>query len=172
GSHFLEGPFTLDAGHYRVEAFSSTGHPGGDEDHFAKAKMFWVEPCASTPPPPPPPALECPSDVSATANADGSITIGFTAAPGSDGTNVYRLDADGDFQLLATVSANETSYTDTNTTAGSAYTYAVTALYGDRESQECPVVEASAIPEFPTAVAVGLAASCGLLAYAFVRRKK
>lgn len=169
--HFEEGPFTLPAGHYRVEAYSATGHPGGNPGHFAKAKMFWVEPCEPAPPTPPPPPLACPTDLRATANAGGTITLFFTPAPGSDGTNIYRLDAEGDFELLATLPPGVDMHTDETTEAGTAYTYAVTALFGDRESQECPIVEVTAIPEFPTAIAFGLAAALGVVAYAAVRRR-
>ncbi|HUR70229.1 MAG TPA: hypothetical protein VM370_13375 [Candidatus Thermoplasmatota archaeon] len=42
---FLNGAYQLPAGHYRVEAYTNDGHPGGDGSHFAKAKMFWVDPC-------------------------------------------------------------------------------------------------------------------------------
>ena len=165
---FEEGPFTLPAGHYRLEAFSSTGHPGGNPEHFAKAKMFWVEPCAPTPPPE---VLDCPTGLRATANAGGTVTLFFTPAPGSDGTNVYRLDAEGDFEFLATLPPGVDMYTDETTEAGTAYTYAVTALFGDRESQECPIVEVTAIPEFPTAIAFGLAAALGVVGYVAVRRR-
>lgn len=191
GHHFLVGPLTLAAGHYRVEAFSATGHPG-NPGHFAKAKMFWVEPCVPTPPPPPtttnppptgtlppppppttnpPAALACPEDLLAVANGDGSITLTFAAAAGSDGTNVYRVDADGDYELLATLDAGVGTYTDLDTEAGAAYVYAVTALFGDRESVGCQEIEVSAIPDFPTLLGAGLATSGGLLALFLARRR-
>ena len=53
GFHFLSGPFNFtdlvdDNGgkhvHVRVTVFVDDGHPGS-EDHFAKQKVFWVEPC-------------------------------------------------------------------------------------------------------------------------------
>lgn len=44
--HFLNGPYRLPAGHYRLEAYSYDGHPGS-KGHFAKAKMFWVDPCVA-----------------------------------------------------------------------------------------------------------------------------
>jgi hypothetical protein len=47
---FLKGAYYLPEGHYRVEAFTDDGHPG-HEGHFAKAKMFWVDPCGSEQPP-------------------------------------------------------------------------------------------------------------------------
>ncbi|MFO1532696.1 MAG: hypothetical protein ABR562_03215, partial [Thermoplasmatota archaeon] len=115
--------------------------------------------------------MPCPTDLAATANAEGTVTLSFTPAPGANATNVYRAEGSGDLELLATIPGGVMGYTDTTTTAGTAYTYKVTAV-GDVESTACATVDVSAIPEFPTALAVGLAAGCGLLAYAFVRRKK
>ncbi|HVM45865.1 MAG TPA: hypothetical protein VM582_08020 [Candidatus Thermoplasmatota archaeon] len=45
---FLKGPYFLPAGHYRVEVYTDDGHPG--HEHFAKAKMFWVDPCGDEEP--------------------------------------------------------------------------------------------------------------------------
>lgn len=45
---FINGAYYLPAGHYRVEAYTHDGHPGHDA-HFAKAKMFWVDPCEEEP---------------------------------------------------------------------------------------------------------------------------
>jgi hypothetical protein len=47
---FFKGAYRLPAGHYRVEAWTNDGHPGG-ESHFAKEKMFWVDPCEEEEPP-------------------------------------------------------------------------------------------------------------------------
>jgi hypothetical protein len=166
GFHFLAGPFTLDAGHFRVEAFVQEGHPS-HALHFAKAKVFWVEPCGE------PPLTECPGSIAATANPDGSITVTWTAAAGSDGTNVYRAVGEGDFEYLATVEG--TTYHDTNTTAGVTYTYTVTALFGERESTGCQVATVTAIPDFPTPIAAAVAVSAGVIAYAGIvaaRRRK
>ena len=46
-SYFVAGPFRLEAGHYRVEVFVEAGHPG-NEGHFSKSKVFWVEECEET----------------------------------------------------------------------------------------------------------------------------
>ena len=118
------------------------------------------------------PALECPGDLLATANDDGSVTLTFTPADGSDGTNVYRAVGDGDFAYLTTVAADATEYTDDTTVAGQTYTYAVTALYGDAESSHCPVTEVTTIPVFPTTAAFGLATALGLGAYVLVARRR
>lgn len=49
--NFLKGAYQLPVGHYRVEAWTDEGHPSGGEQ-FAKAKMFWVDPCDSEEEPP------------------------------------------------------------------------------------------------------------------------
>lgn len=86
---FLSGAYQLPVGHYRVEAWTTDDHPG--HTHFAKAKMFWVDPCAEgceedcnpptpTPTPTPPttpPADECPEDVP----ADECVPIPFFPGP-------------------------------------------------------------------------------------------
>lgn len=187
-AHFLAGPFDLPCGHYRAEVqngMEADDFPGG-----TKSKMFWVEcpppepepepePTPSPSPnpepepePEPEPGLACPTGLSATANDDGSITLAFTAAPGSDGTNVYRALGDGDFEYLATVGPDVGTYTDTGSVAGNAYAYTVTGLFGDQESTDCPIVEVTAIPVFPSAVAAGLAASLGLAAYVVAMRRR
>lgn len=168
GFGFMAGPFTLDAGHYHVEAFLAGGHVGGNEDHKTKSKTFWVEPCEPTPPE----ELVCPPDLAATANADGSITLTFTAAAGSDGTNVYRTDVDGHTDHLATLDGSVGTYTDLTAEAGAAYTYSVTALYGNEESEECPIVEVTVIPDLGTPIALAAAGVLGLGAYVMLRRRK
>jgi len=118
-----------------------------------------------------PPCMACPSDLAAVPNADGSVTLTWTEAPGSDGTNLYRADAGGDFEYLATVPAGTHTYTDTTTVAGGSYEYTATGLYGDSESQGCSVVAVTAIPELPSLAAVGLASGGGLLALVLARRR-
>lgn len=44
---FLNGPYQLPAGHYRVEIYTFDGHPG-NESHYAKSKVFWVDECQPT----------------------------------------------------------------------------------------------------------------------------
>ncbi|HEX2022655.1 MAG TPA: hypothetical protein VHH36_08070 [Candidatus Thermoplasmatota archaeon] len=48
---FLKGAYFLPAGHYRLEVYTDDGHPGHEAGHFAKAKMFWVDPCEGEQPP-------------------------------------------------------------------------------------------------------------------------
>lgn len=191
GSHFIVGPLSLPAGHYRVEAFSSTGHPG-DSEHFSKTKTFWVDACLSTTTTTTASTtstgtttagtttggtttggseLACPTDLVAVANGDGSVTLTFTAAPGSDGTRIYRANGTATLAPFATLDAGVGLFEDGTTVAGYAYGYVVVAVYGDQESAPCPVAEVSSIPEFPTLLASGLAATAGVVALAWARRK-
>ena len=192
--HFLAGPFELPCGHYRVEAQN-----GMDEDDFpggTKSKMFWVDcPPAEEPeepeptptsgptptstttttsnPPVEPQGIPCPTDVTATANGDESITLRWTPAPGADGTNVYRAVGGEDFEYITTVAGDVTEWTDTDTVSGNSYAYLLTTLEGNGESVGCEVVEVTAIPVFPTVMAFGLATALGLLAYvALAARRK
>lgn len=170
--HFLAGPFGLPCGHYRVFAYNGAGpsdptepQPGG-----AKKKTFWVD-CVP-PEGSPPPEMACPADLAAVANADGSVTLTWTPAPGSNGTNVYRAEDGGDFEYMDTVGPDATTWTDTTAVPSLGYEYSVTGLFGDQESRDCPVVEVTAIPELPTLAAVGLASGGGALALLLARRRR
>jgi hypothetical protein len=160
GFHFLEGAFFLEAGHYRVEAV------GEDEQVMAKSKTFWVEPCETTVPHP------CPGDLGATANPDGSITVSWDVPANATGVNLYRAVGDGDFEYVTTLTPDQDMYHDTNTTVGVVYSYYVTGLFGDVESNDCEAIEVTAIPNFPTAVLAGLGALVGIGAYAYFGRRK
>lgn len=167
-NHFLAGPFTLPAGHYRVEA-SNADKQNGDGAH-TKSKMFWVEECEDEETPEEP--AECPSDLAAVANDDGSVTLTWTNAAASEGTNVYRATGEGDFVYLVTLDANAESYTDTTVVANQGYAYTVTTLLGNGESEDCGVVEVTTIPELPTGLAIGLAAGGGVAAMALLGRRR
>jgi hypothetical protein len=166
-NHFLEGPFTLTAGHYRVEVSDTDKQDGSAH---TKNKMFWVEECEE--PEEPAEEIECPTDLTATANDDGSITLTFTPAAGADGSNVYRADGEGDFVYLTTLSEAQGTYTDSTTEVGVSYTYTVTSLAGNEESEDCAVVEVTAIPDFPTTLGLGAATGGGVLAMLLARRRK
>jgi hypothetical protein len=198
--HFLAGPFDLPCGHYRVGASNGPAEPA-DFPGGMKKKTFWVEcpeeepgpepePTTSTSPPSsssssssstgpgpepepePEPELECPADLGAEAQADGSVLLTWTPAPGSDGTNVYRAVGDGDFEYVTTTAAGVGTYLDETTEAGGAYAYTVTALFGNEESVGCEAVEVTAIPDLPTVAGAGLALGGSLLAFALASRRK
>ncbi|MEA3189657.1 MAG: hypothetical protein QOD77_239 [Thermoplasmata archaeon] len=187
GFHFLSGPHALAAGHYRLEVTL-------DDGKAPKDKMFWVEECEDEectedcePECPvdsdqcPPGECEgndcpaeptCPTDLVALARGAGGVQLTFTAAPGSDGSNVYRAEGEGDFEYLATVGAGVGMYVDDTATNGVTYTYMVTSLYGDAEVGQCPQVEVTTIPDLGTGIAVTAAGVLGVAAYAFSRRRK
>lgn len=117
-----------------------------------------------------PPTMACPTDLSATTNDDGTVLLEWTPAPGSDGTNIYRAVGAGDFAYVTTVAAGVSSWLDLDAEPAGEYAYSVTGLYGNEESVDCPVVERSAIPDFPTIVGIGLASAGGLVAVLMRRR--
>lgn len=157
GFRFLEGPYTLPSGHYRVEAFSDEGHPG-DHGHFAKAKMFWVDCDQDERPECPPGSLE------ARANGDGSITVDVNDLTGD--ASLFRGAGGNVAEKVADLNETNTQYVDTNTTAGVMYTYTLVI-----DDQRCDRVEVTAIPVFPSAVAGALAIGASLAGYVALRRR-
>lgn len=181
GYHFLNGMYDLPAGHYRVQAFSDEGHPGNFQA-ASKTKEFWVDPCdvpctEECPPPPcqetqtcPPPPV-CPTDLAAEANGDGSVTVSWTAAVGSNGTNLYRAVGGGDMEFVATLPDGTTTYQDTTTVPGTSYTYLVAGVFGAGESKDCSTVVVTAVPDFPTALGIGVAGLATLGVAVLLRRR-
>jgi len=87
----------------------------------------------SVTPPEPPPAA--PSNLAAQATGTNSIALTFTDnASDEDGFKVYRSAAGADFSLLTTLSADTTAHTDEGLSAGTSYTYEVTAFNTAGES--------------------------------------
>lgn len=166
GFHFLEGPFELETGHYRVEAFSDEGHPG-DHGHFAKAKMFKVT-CEDDLPPDdePEPSVtdECPpGSLSATAHEDSSISV--SAVDLDQDATLMRSDG-GEFVEVATLSAESDTFVDTDTEIGVTYTYQLVI-----DGEVCDLIEVTAIPVFPGLIGAALATGLGLLGYIGLRRR-
>jgi len=56
--NFQKGPYQLPAGHYKLEVYTTDGHPGSNSGQKAKSKVFWVDECAPAPAPYPTPAPE------------------------------------------------------------------------------------------------------------------
>lgn len=167
--HFLSGPYQLPTGHYRVEVYTNDGHPGSDSGHFAKAKTFWVEPCEGPVVNPPCPTILGVEATSQDGNA--AITLTWSAAAGAETYMVYRALPGEDFELAGSVDGDTLTYRDEDVEAGVTYEYYVTAVIGGIESENCEVVEASAIPFFPTLL-VGVVAVAGSVgAYVLLRRR-
>lgn len=158
---FLKGAYFLEPGHYKVEAIAVDGQGRETKE---KSKVFWVDPCEE--------GIECPPmDLTATANADGSISLNWTdVGEAADEYNIYRSAGGGALVFLD--STSDTTYTDESTTVGVSYTYAITIVKDGRESEICARAQATAIPFFgaPILAALALAGSVG--AFAVLRRRK
>lgn len=167
--HFTKGAYYLPAGHYRVEVYTTDGHPGSDAGHFAKAKTFWVEPCEAPVVNPP-----CPPGVMATASSTAGVAqilIDWQPVANADAYVVYRATGGADFEWMATVT-DDTSWADTQVVAGTTYEYYVTAVVDGIESEECAIIQATAVPFFGGGPLLGaLAVVGGVVAYAALRRK-
>jgi hypothetical protein len=115
----------------------------------------------------PPP---CPEDLQAQALSNEDIELDWNASADADSYDVYRATGGGAFERVATVPG--TSYTDTDTDAGTTYTYEVTASNETGESSDCDRVEVTAIPFFGNPALVALAALGGLGAVAASRARR
>lgn len=126
-------------------------------------------PPAPTPTPPTPPANhECPTDLTARANDDKTVTLRWTGASGAE-YRVYRSTDGGPFTLMATPSG--TTWSDLGTEGGVTYAYKVSAVAGGVESKGCSVVEVTAIPFFPGLVVGALALVGGVGGFVLLRRR-
>lgn len=84
----------------------------------------------------PPQDLPCPEALSVHTDRNGGWSLVWTPAPGSNGSNVYRAEGSGDFELIATVHPLG-FYHDTDVSLNVSHTYMVTALFGGLESTNC-----------------------------------
>jgi hypothetical protein len=116
----------------------------------------------------------CPSGFGTEARGDGSVHLSWgTVDPRADGIVVTRQDGGaGDFVALASLPRSATSYTDHATTPGVAYTYALLVTNeADQLHSRCLEAEATAIPDLPSPLALGLASAAGLGAFLAFRRR-
>lgn len=105
----------------------------------------------------------CPIDaLVAVAHEDGSITVSGSASGEFD---IYRQLGGGDTELIGEF-YGEFEYHDTDTVAGTTYTY-----YAVSGPAECARVVVTAIPVFPTAAATVAAVGLSGLGYAMLRRR-
>lgn len=82
-------------------------------------------------------AVQPPAGLTANPTAT-SVTLNWNPSSGVDGYKIYR-----DGQLIATVPATTTSYSDENLTPATTYTYGVTAYRGTQESSVTSVTVAT-----------------------------
>lgn len=136
GNDFLNGPYELPVGHYKV--FVSQDHErttmqemehGEGKGKYVKHKVFWVDPC-----------VECPTNLEATLGDDGRVLIRWDNPDDATGSRIYRSTNGMDPILLSQTAAGVESYVDETTMAGATYTYTVASLFGDEESLDCDSV--------------------------------
>jgi hypothetical protein len=115
--------------------------------------------------------IECPEmDLTAIANADGSISLNWTdVGDAADEYNIYRGADGGDLVFLA--STSDTSFTDETTAVGVTYEYGITIVKDGRESEVCARAVATAIPFFGSAVLGAVALVGGIGAFVAMRRR-
>ncbi|MFC4821810.1 S8 family serine peptidase [Dokdonella ginsengisoli] len=123
---------------------------------------------------PDPAAFPAPTALTAASNGDAGVGIGFTAAAGAQGFQLYRADGDcsanaADFHLVA--SGTAAPLTDDRTQGGYSYAYRVRGVQGDVEgelSESCVAVVSqdacTRLPGFDThsLLADGANASCSV----------
>lgn len=127
---------------YVVTVVDDEGDPGTPCDH--------VQITARDTRPPP-----CPNDVQAQAQEGGAIELAWSGSAQADAYKIYRATGNDSFGKLNSV--QDPGYVDENTEEDQTYRYRVVGASEDGESKDCPIVEATAIPTFPSAVALGAA---------------
>lgn len=110
----------------------------------------------------------CPEGLSAEPRDDETIALNWKSVEGADTYKIYRSTPDTEFYQIATVQEN--AHVDPDTEDGTTYQYRVTAANEAGQSRDCPAIEATAIPTFPTLALVAVGAIVGASAYAAVRR--
>ena len=115
-------------------------------------------------------ACEGPTNVTAVANENETVTVSWDGVADADSYNIYRAIGAGTMTFLA--STTGTSYLDENVTNGVTYSYNVTAVIEGDETDACETAQVTAIPDLPGVFAMALASAGGLAAYALVRRRR
>jgi len=119
--------------YYKVVAFNSNGEGVMSEYDYA-----------ITPP-------SAPTNVSATINSSGSITISWQSIPNVTGYRIYRSTSSyGDYNFIG--SSTTASYTDNSTTSGTTYYYKVSASNSSGEGSQSASTSATTLPGTPTNV--------------------
>lgn len=101
-----------------------------------------------------------------------AIHLSWTGVVLADSYAVYRAEAGGDLEFLASVPSDEQSYLDQGVEGERAYAYQVRAVIDGQERPACNTAEVGAIPDFPTTWAVVAAVTAGVVGYAVVMRQR
>ncbi|PSG98074.1 hypothetical protein BRD56_02120 [Thermoplasmatales archaeon SW_10_69_26] len=141
---------------YIVTVLDEDGDPGRPCDH--------VQITARDTRPPP-----CPSDVQAQPQEGGAIELAWSGSAQADAYKIYRATGNGSLGKIQSV--QEPGYVDENTEEDQTYRYRVVGADEDGESEDCPILEATAIPTFPTTATVGFAIVGSVACLALARRR-
>lgn len=136
------------------------------------AALALVPSASATTTDPSPAELACPTGLEGFEAPQGSLSISWDAAEGATGYRVYMAVGDGDMELMTEGNATLGGFGYAPAEAGVVYTFMVTALYGDLESEGCETLEMTGIPEFPTGIAVVAAGVLGTIGYAVMLRRR
>lgn len=112
-------------------------------------------------------APACPEDVRVTDREGDAVRLAWNVSAYAETYHVYRA-SEGEGQHLAQV--NDTRFTDRDVEPDVVYEYQVTAANATGEAEDCPTVEAAAVPVFTSPLAAGLAALAGVSAVAVLQR--
>jgi hypothetical protein len=150
--HFLNGPYTLPSGHYKLFV---------EDTKHDKMKVFWVD--CDTPQPP--------GDVQCAAQSDG-IHVTWDAQAGATSYDVYRMTGTSGIWMKIG-SSTTTGYTDSTAASGQTYHYAVSSHAHGMESARSDACTIASVPFFPSGFALGAASlgGLGLTMLVFRRRK-
>lgn len=161
GFRFMAGPLTLEHDGLYVLYF----FPDAPDSMFiASSFLFEVTGCT-----PEGVAPDCPGELAAYVE-DGVIELDWWAPNGAHYFNVYRAEGDGEFEHLGETGIPY--FSDVDIEPGVTYTYHVTAVGSQGESEGCDVVTVTAVPFFGAPV-LGIAAAVGGVgAYGLMRRKQ
>ena len=82
-----------------------------------------------------PTPVNAPSNLTSTANSSSEIALSWSDnSSNEDGFSIERTTDGGSFSVIATTAANATSYSNTNLTSNTAYSYRVRAFSGNTNS--------------------------------------
>jgi len=116
-------------------------------------------------------APDCPTGLTGQALRDGGVFMSWTLNSQTD-VRIYRAVGDGALVLIDQLEFPATKYIDHNTDPGGTYRYEVRAVTeAGVESAGCSTFGITAVPFFPGALTLGLAALVGVAGYAVFRRR-
>lgn len=107
----------------------------------------------------------CPANPEAEAGPQGDIGLSWDPVEEAESYPIVRAQPDAEPRLVANVS-EATSFTDPDADPGTTYRYTVHAWNGTARSTDCPAVEVTAVPFFPSlaaTIAIGGLAALGVL---------